>query len=571
MPRFKLNPDSRYLDRSEAQQGMMDVIMETDDDGIIKAPCAAGKTAVITESLVHHGTLGLVLCYESQGVSQMADAIRKNTTVLDCQLFVYNGKSRNQPSGRFCYLVTTYGMLSLRDGEHRSEKSRSVRDWVMRTQWDLVCCDEFHHACAPTYKPMIQALRAKRKLGFTATLFRSELCGHKPLSIEAEEQAFGWFGRVLYRRLCKELEAVGLIAKIRRAAVHVDLTREFAQAYAMAKGAQNIYLAALNPAKLNALVAICTRHTQAGHAGIVFANHLLVAKVAKQCLGDGWEVLSGGAAHGEDEMHTPERNAEIVQRFNKGELAGMVCTAVGESSMDAHLQSFCFVCVLDADGGIASAAQRLGRVARSERLNQDAGESQAQLTTRRLAHQKDAVYYDLITRNTAEVEAAATRQLLFMVEGYTTEQEISYDRIVGMASEAGVNLPQTTLVNNMRLLKEILMYGTLGGVCADASAAAAAHNAPARAIVKGRQKAATHCTHKLMRERASKKLGLARNQLKTQLADPKAIKLDHIKKHPMDAAARRIFQSLHLSLAVRKESGVFCDMVCASSDDESDN
>lgn len=571
MPRFKLTPDSRYRDRSEAQQGMMDAIMETEDNGIFVGPCGCGKTAVIIESLILSGTMGLVLCYESQGVSQMAEAIRKNTTVLDCQLFVYSGKSRDQPGGRFCYFVTTYGMLSFRDGEHRSKKSNSVRAWVMGTNWDLVCCDEFHHACAPTYKPMIQALSAKRKLGFTATLFRSELCGHKPLSIEHEEQAFGWFGRVLFRRRCKELEAVGLIAKIRRAVVHVDLTREFAQAYTMAKGAQNIYLAALNPAKLNALVAICTRHNQAGHAGIVFANHLLVAKVAKRCLGDGWEVLSGGAAHGEDEMHTPERNAQIVQRFNKGELEGMVCTAVGESSMDVHLQSFCFVCVLDADGGIASAAQRLGRAARSERLSQDAGESQAQLTTRRLAHQKDAVYYDLVTRNTADVEAAATRQLLFMVEGYTTEQEMQHDRIVSMACEAGVNLPHTTLVNNMRLLKEILMYGTLGGVCADASAAAAAHNAPARAIVKGRQQAAAHSTNKLMRERASKQLGLARIQLKTQLADSNAIKWNHINKQPMDAAARRIFQSLHLSLAVRKESGVFADIVCASSDDEADN
>lgn len=570
MGTFAFMPDSKFLDKSEVQQDMMDRIKETEgEDGIIVAPCGCGKSAVIIESLLEAGTLGLVLCYESQGVYQIADAIRENTTLMDCQLFAYSGKVKEVPSGRFVYLVTTYGMFST-GGEHRSQRSRKVRDFMMSTEWDLICLDEFHHACAPTYKPMIQKLRAKRKLGFTATLYRSEFCGSKQLSHKNEEAAFGWFGRVLFRRRCKELEDAGLIAKIRRAAVRVELTPEFARAHAMAKGAQNIYLKALNPAKLNMLVAICAQHNAVGQAGIVFANHLLVAKVAKRYLGDRWEVLSGGAPHGEDEQHTPERNNRIVKRFNAGELDGMICTAVGESSMDVHLQTFCFVCVLDADGGIASAAQRLGRVARNERIKQEPGESDEQLATRRLAQQKEAVYYDLLTKDTADIEAAATRQLLFTAEGYTQEQELSYDAWLAMATNAGVRLPHVNdLAADMRLLKEVLMYSTLKEVAAEASAAAAAHNAPARAQVKNRQQLATdQAANKLMRARAAKQAEAAKAKLKTQLASSKIVKREHIQNQPMNAATRAVFRQLNLSASVQQAAGIDADLALASSDDD---
>ena len=567
MGTFSFMPDSKFLDKSEVQQDMMDRIKETEEDGIIVAPCGCGKSAVIIESLLEAGTLGLVLCYESQGVYQIADAIRENTTLMDCQLFAYSGKVKEVPSGRFVFLITTYGMFST-TGEHRSQRSRQVRDFMMNTEWDLICLDEFHHACAPTYKPMIQKLRAKRKLGFTATLYRSEFCDSKQLSHRNEEQAFGWFGRVLFRRRCKELEEAGLIAKIRRAVVRVDLTPEFARAHAMAKGAQNIYLKALNPAKLNMLVAICAQHNAVGQAGIVFANHLLVAKVAKRYLGDRWEVLSGGAPHGEDEQHTPERNNAIVKRFNAGELDGMICTAVGESSMDVNLQTFCFVCVLDADGGIASAAQRLGRVARNARIKAEPGESDEQLAKRRLAQQKEAVYYDLLTKDTADIEAAATRQLLFTAEGYTQEQELSYDAWMAMATSAGVQLPHTGLADDLRLLKEVLMYSTLKEVAAEASAAAAAHSAPARAQVKKRQQVATQSTSKLMRERAAKQADTAKAKLKEQLVGSKIIKREHIRNQPMDAATRAVFRSLHLSASVQREAGVFADLALASSDDD---
>ena len=308
-----------------------------------------------------------------------------------------------------------------------------------------------------------------------------------------------------------------------------------------------------------------------GHVGIVFANHLLVAQVAKKCLGDRWAVLSGGSAHGEDEQHTAERNAEIVRSFNAGELDGMICTAVGESSMDVHIQSFCFVCVIDADGGVASAAQRLGRVARSERVIPVEGESTKDLVSRRLEHQKDAVYYDILTKDTTDFETAKTRQLLFTLEGYEQQEEMQSEMIMNMAVGAGTTLPYNNIVDDVSLLKQILMYGTLGEVCTEASAAAAAYSAPARETIKSRRNAATSGSHKLIRDRAKSSLPALKKEVHKQLKLSKIIKTERIKNQLMDKQTRDILLSLDLDKDVRLQTGISEDAPRDMSDDDDDD
>ena len=569
---FEFVPTSKFRDKSEPQEAMMDTIRSSVQNGILVAPCGCGKSAVIIEALMDAGTLGLILCYESQGVYQMADAIRNNTTLMANQLCVFSGKYKDVPSGKFCIFITTYGMFAA-SRKHCNEATKRARDFVFNTKWDLVCCDEVHHAGATTYQPMIEKLAqtSKRMLGFTATLYRSEMRTCKLQSIEREAKAFRWFGNVIFRRTSKELEEAGLIAKIRRATVCVEFTREFALAYEAAVGAQNTYLAALNPAKLNALVSLVRAHTAMGHRGIVFANHLLVAKVVTECLGEGWLELSGGIAHGQEETtRTAEKNARIVERFNAGELEGMVCTAVGESSMDVHYDKFCFVCVVDADGGFAAAGQRLGRVARSERLNQDDGESQDQLTARRLEKQKAAWYYDFITLGTTECDAAQTREQLFEIEGYREVQVVFADKLREMAGANEVQLPFVTLTKQMQLLKEVLTYNTLREVCAVENEAAAASQHPQRAKVKTNQAAMCAAKNGIAKELLHRKLKHSKRALSVSIAKSKQKRRSAIENHSLNAAARRIFASLQLSAEVLKEVGIFEKITTGTSSDGED-
>ncbi|MBG10862.1 MAG: hypothetical protein CMD92_06805 [Gammaproteobacteria bacterium] len=571
---FDFKPTSKFLEKSEFQEAMMDRIHETEPRHvIIVAPCGCGKSAVIIEALMAAGTLGLILCYESQGVYQMKEAILNNTNIPGSSLYVYSGSTRDMPpppGERNCVLITTYGMVADTKAQ-RNQASRAVRKFVCNANWDLVCCDEFHHAGATTYKPLIQGLKetAKRVIGFTATLYRSEHCAGGKLSMKEEEEAFEWFGPVAYRTCCKKLEDAGLIAKIRRSAIRCKFTPEFREAYEQATGLQKTYLAALNPSKLNALVAICHFHKKMyRHAGIVFANHLIVAEVARECLGDGWAMLSGGAALGTTEHHSPDGNNEIVTKFNNGELDGLICTAVGESSMDVHIERFCYVCVLEADSGIASAGQRIGRVARSERINAKDGESPEELVDRRRAEQKNAAYYDLLTDCMADLDAANQRQRLFDAEGYNAVCPLPFDEVMQQAEELQCTLPYTGLRDHLPLLKRVLMYNTLSKACAEASAAAANHNEEARLLVETRKAAAQHSKSALFRHRAKKKIPSAQLGYKRRKQESKEIEYDQIKHLRMDASTKKIFQSLNIPVRILAGAGLFHDLCHDTSDED---
>ena len=575
--RFEFKPCSKFNEKSEFQEEMMEAIEETQDKktGIVIAPCGAGKSAVIIEALLAAGTLGLILCYESQGVYQMSEAIADNTTIDPSRIYTFSGSTRDtlpDPNDvRFCFLITTYGMVA-ESKARRNAESQRVGNFVRNTPWNLVCCDEFHHAGAKTYRPLVEDLIgvAERVLGFTATLYRSDdSCRPESLDFATEAKAFHkWFGPVIYRTTCKQLEDAGLIAKIRRSVVKCDFTPEFRMAYDKANGYQKTYLAALHPAKLNVRKAICHMHKSMHHVGIVFANHLIVAEMAKECLGSGWVVLSGGSAHGslaEQQKHNPAHNNKIVKRFNEGLLDGMICTAVGESSMDAYIDRFCFVVVLEADGGIASAGQRIGRVARNTRINQADGQSLKEVRGERLKHQKTAGYYDLVTLETSDETAFAERQHLFKIEGYETYERMGQEQVIESAFAVGLEpdeLPHTSLRDSLPLLKRVLMYVKMSQLCAEASAAAAANNEEAqKQVEKCRQKAAS-ATHPLFRDQARKSLPSKREHLKRKKMESKEIEHDKILNLPMDENTRAIFEHIDAPVAALAAAGLFSDLFC---------
>lgn len=491
---------------------MLKAIDSTTKNGIIISPCGSGKTLVMISAAMKAGHLNLILCYERLGVDQVAKALGDHTTLLGGQICVYSGKRKDNTNPYVCFLVTTYGTLAMLK-EKKNKSAQSLEHFVYNTKWDLVCCDEVHHSCAKTYRPMIETLSksAKRVLGFTATLFRNEYCDFKSQDRFVHEiETFGWFGEVIFRRSCRQLEDAGLIAKIRRSSITVKMTPEFKKAHCMALGSQMKYIASLNPRKLEALVVICAMHKKWGHAGMVFANHLVSAKVAKECLGEGWEILSGGSAHGEEELHSAEKNATIVKRFNNGELHGLICTAVGESSMDIFLKNFTYAIHFDGNGGISSAAQKIGRLSRTTQLSSLPGETVADLTKRRLEEQKYAAYYDLNTDETEDMDAAKKRQIVFAAEGYGESVTITQEQIAEQAKELNVQLPYNSLLEEMKLLKEVLQYRSLGDVCVAAKVAATEHKVPQRLIVKERIEKSKSSSSKIVRDMHKVKLAKAR-------------------------------------------------------------
>lgn len=575
---FRFHPKSKFRQRSEIQTAAFKAVLRARKSGIIILPCGGGKTALIAELAMILAAMSetsgqaqraLFLCFESQGVLQTAAVLRDHTTIRPHHICVQTGRQKDPPHPNFCFMVTTYAMFSSMT-EARSEGSKAARDYVLNKHWNIVVCDEVHHACAPTYEPFLKKLKehADVMLGATATLYRNE-SQVKETREEHEKRLFGWFGPVLYRCSASESERAGLVAKIRRAEVRVSLTDEFAAAHEAVKDfTEKQYLAALNPQKLNALACICGMHTRMGHTGIVFATHLLTAKVLRDVLGEGWEILSGSNAHGVDEKHSAEANREIVKRFNAGELAGIISTAVGESSLDLHCTAFRYVVVLDADGGSASAAQKLGRAARTPRVDPKEGETQEQLRARRLAQQKSAAYYEINTRRTADIASAKRRVAEFEVEGYPDTVRVPYEDLVAWAAEEQFALPFAELLHDMRLLKEILTYSALANQVAAAKAAAAGIKKPQKDAMRKNAEASNSAGTKVMRELAKKRC--EKLQAQQSVVDERA---RQEKQRVLDAAqlppaAMKLFMALGLPLDVLMALGVEDQVLMPPSDDE---
>lgn len=576
---FRFRPSSPFTKPSEIQQAAIDALLTTKErSGLVICPCGSGKTAILIHVAMKLAARGkaagkaqrvLVLCYESQGVLQIADAMRRHTTLGDREVCVQTGRHKDVPSSNFCFLVTTYAMFSA-SGNGRSASGKRARAYVETTPFDVVLCDEAHHVCAPTYRAFLETLRAERMYGLTATLYRNDSTVQETRR-EHERRMFGWFGPVLYHATAAESERAGLIAKIRRSEVRVRLTRPFAVAHARAQGTEKQYLAALNPQKLNAVACLCRMHEGMDHAGIVFAQHLLTAKVLRVVLGEGWEILSGSNAHGLDEQHSADANARIVKRFNEGKLRGIISTAVGESSLDLHCASFRYVVVLDADGGSASAAQKLGRVARTPRSAPRPGETVEQLRARRVATQKSAAYYEINTLDTADVEAAERRAVEFEAEGYPQTKRIAYADLVEWAAEAEFALPHDGLVRDMELLKEVATYGALGRSAGRAKAAAVGVKAPHQQKMRKYTDAASNATTQVGRMLAKKNVAqLKRAQARVD-AQAHEAKEGVLNATRLPRRAVRLFIELNLPLPVLEALKIDAQVLLVPSDDESED
>ena len=561
MSHFRLKPGSKLHTSSAVQGEALEAIRGTGLPGIVVMPCGSGKTSVFVQAAVEAGRKALFLCFEKQGVVQVAQTIRDHTTVQDNQLCVYTSDIKKEPNTLFCFMVTTYGMFASTTGS-RSEVTKRVRNFVTTAKWDLVVLDEVHHAAAATYKPLVELLvcNSKRTLGFTGTLCRNELMGQNTGLSRDEfmEQQFGFIGEVLYSRKCAELEDDGLIAKVRCMQVLTPLTPHFAAAHAEAKGSCKQYVQSLHPNKLIAVWLLVRMHRALGELGMVFVNHLLHAKVVQEMLGPRWEILSGGNAHGTEGVHTAEANAAIVQRFNAGLLEGIVSTPVGESALDVHNPRFRYAIVVDAHGGPTAASQKLGRLSRTPRLPKGAGESDEDYRHRLCAAQKEAAYYEVVTPDTEEETAARARHEQFDYEGYTFTTR-SHDEVVACAARGGwlaAQAPHNDEVKQLQLLAEALSYQHMGTLEGAANAQAKATLAPHRSAIRNAKAKAAGTANSIFKKRHLQTARTLSKQTAARKANARDAKHQALRDSPLPPEAADVLRGLDIPLELLQRAGI---------------
>lgn len=549
---FKFLPGSKFLRPSEPQAQALEAIRATRASGIVVLPCGAGKTAVFLQAALEAGNRVLFLNYEKQGVMQVADAIREQTNVKEGHLCIYSSEVKRDPNHLLCYMATTYSMFS--STSNRSNETNKVRKFVFSTPWDLVVLDECHHAWAETYRPLVQELlkTSKRVLGFTGTLCRSETVNSADASTSARREAhakeFSFIGEVLYSRTCAELEAVGLIAQVQRMEVAVCLTDHFRVALEAASGSCKLYVQALNPEKLNATWMLVQMHKALGHVGMIFCDHLLPAKTLKSILGARWEVLSGGNAHGTEGAHTAQTNADIVKRFNDGELDGLIATPVGESALDVHNPKFRYAIVIDAHGGQAPASQKLGRLSRTPRVLPKPDESAEDHAKRVKRQQKVASYYEIVTIQTEEETAARARNVQFIDDGYECTH-VDYGKLVAQLASVGLaeaQAPYSDPVAQLTLLVECLSYQELGVVEGEGNVKAAEVLEPHRELTRTLKQKRDGAKHPLFRQRKQQQLERTRAQLPERKAEASIAKREVMEGAAMPEAAARVLRALQV-------------------------
>lgn len=564
---FALRDASPFHTLSEPQQEALDAIREAESSGIVVLPCGSGKTCVFLRAALDAGRKVLFLCFEKQGVSQVAAVIKQHSTIDPRFVCVCTGEKKAEPNSLFCFLVGTYSLFaSSSSGTSTSDTTTKLRNFVQSTHWDLVVLDECHHAAAPTYKPLVESLRATRKLGFTGTLCRSDVAGSQRGDGRSEAMAsyFRFIGPVLYRRSCVELENDGLIAQVRCKEVVTNLAPAFRKAYDHVNvgGQTRKYVASLHPEKLNAVSAIVTLHRSIGELGMIFVFHHLHGKVLKDMLGPTWELLAGGHAHGEDGVHTTNANAAVVDRFNRGELDGLISTAVGESALDVWNQDFRYAIVVDAHSGAASASQKLGRLARTPRLPRQDEESDSAHRQRRLDSQKQACFYDLVTSETEETTASAQRRRQLAEEGYdcsVVEYDVlmnEFSRFQNETESERVVLPCVNETQQIRLLVETLDYTTKGHAAAVGATEARKHRDDHRKDTKRLEQRSTEASNSLFRERHRRAHASLKKKNKEVEKTARAICKQAVTEAPLGLVALNVLRDIDVGAAVLSELGI---------------
>jgi DNA excision repair protein ERCC-3 len=299
----------------------------------------------------------------------IAELLDKTTLTAD-QIGEYDGSHKEVKP----VTVATYQVLTWRD---RVSGGMPHLDLFNRRDWGLVLYDEVHLLPAPVFQATA-GIQARRRLGLTATLVRED---------GQERSVFALIGPKKTDVQWKALEATGWIARARCSEVRLALPAELRIPYLSAERKEQHRLAAENPAKLEAVRALLSRHE--GEPALIIG--LYVEQVVAIAAALGIPHLVGSTSQRQRE--------ELYGAFRAGRIHALAVSKVANSSVDLPDASVA-IQVSGSFGSRQEEAQRLGRILRPKR-----GANQAW-------------FYSLVTADSVEQDFALHRQLFLCEQGY---------------------------------------------------------------------------------------------------------------------------------------------------------
>lgn len=351
--------------------------------GIIVLPCGAGKTLVGITAACTIKKSCLVLCTSSVSVMQWKQQFLQWSNIQENQVAVFTAENKEKFSGAVGIVVSTYSMVA--NTGKRSHSSQKMMNFLESREWGFVLLDEVHVVPAAMFRRVLTKIKAHSKLGLTATLVRED---------EKIDELNFLVGPKLYEANWMDLAAKGHIATVQCAEVWCPMTPEFYREYLREKPRKRSLLCTMNPNKFQACQFLIDYHERRGDKIIVFSDnvHTLMAYSKK---------LVKPYIHGQIPQ---QERMSILNHFQHNPAVNTIfLSKVGDTSIDLP-EATCLIQISSHFGSRRQEAQRLGRILRAKRRNDEGF---------------NAFFYSLVSKDTIEMFYSTKRQQFLVDQGYS--------------------------------------------------------------------------------------------------------------------------------------------------------
>ncbi|KAF9490774.1 DNA repair helicase rad25 [Pleurotus eryngii] len=350
--------------------------------GIIVLPCGAGKTLVGITAACTIKKSCLVLCTSSVSVMQWRQQFMQWSNITDRQCAVFTADQKEKFAGESGIVVSTYSMVA--NTHNRSHESKKMMDFLTSREWGFILLDEVHVVPAAMFRRVVTTIKAHSKLGLTATLVRED---------DKIADLNYMIGPKLYEANWMDLAAKGHIANVQCAEVWCPMTPEFYREYLREQSRKRMLLYCMNPNKFQACQFLIKYHEDRGDKIIVFSDNVFALEAYAKKLN---KLFIHGAVGQVERMR-------ILARFQHDPRVNTIfLSKVGDTSIDLP-EATCLIQISSHFGSRRQEAQRLGRILRAKRRNDEGF---------------NAFFYSLVSKDTQEMFYSTKRQQFLIDQGY---------------------------------------------------------------------------------------------------------------------------------------------------------
>ncbi|KAG6035943.1 transcription factor TFIIH complex ERCC-3 subunit [Claviceps sp. Clav32 group G5] len=351
--------------------------------GLIVLPCGAGKTLVgITAACTIKKGI-IVLCTSSMSVVQWRNEFLKWSNINPDDIVAFTSDSKGSVfTGSTGIIVTTYSMVT--QSRARSYDADKMMKFLTGREWGLMLLDEVHVVPANIFRKVTSSIKTHSKLGLTATLLRED---------DKISDLNFLIGPKLFEANWMELSKQGHIARVQCAEVWCPMPTEFYDEYLRAPSRKKNLLYIMNPRKFQACQYLINYHEGRGDKIIVFSDNVYALKAYALKLGKAF--IYGGTGQ-------PER-LKVLENFQHNPLVNtLFLSKIGDTSLDLP-EATCLIQISSHYGSRRQEAQRLGRILRAKRRNDEGF---------------NAFFYSLVSKDTQEMFFSSKRQAFLVDQGY---------------------------------------------------------------------------------------------------------------------------------------------------------